>query len=181
MRLLPLPFALTLLLLNLTQPSLSALTTTPGSFCKCICNTNSTIIALNPPSTSSTPSRSLPRASTHKLTCTDCTRSFCLSYNLPICKDVPEDKIFTSCFQRDSLKDELVIYLFLAVTTGLLVWAGVKPWVDKGWERSGFGSETGRGGSSRSYAPVGTGGDGGSGGRRQTELQEEENEGSIPR
>lgn len=74
-----------------------------------------------------------------------------------------------------------MIYLFLAVTTGLLVWAGVKPWVDKGWERSGFGSETGRGGSSRSYAPVGTGGDGGSGGRRQTELQEEENEGSIPR
>lgn len=68
-----------------------------------------------------------------------------------------EDKIFTSCFQRDSLKDELVIYLFLIVTTGLLVWAGAKPWVEKLRERSGFGSRaTGigvaTGGVGRSYS-----------------------------
>ena len=150
-----------LLYLILVNPALTALTSTPGSFCKCICNTNSTIIALNPSTTTS--AARVARASDsasgapkhHKLTCADCTRSFCASYNLPICKDVDEDKIFTSCFQRDSLKDELVIYLFLAVTTGLLVWAGAKPWIEKLWEKSGFGSRGLGTGVGRSYVPVG--------------------------
>jgi hypothetical protein len=184
------PWLTLLLLLSLTTSTLSALTTTPGSFCKCICNTNSTIIALNPPTTSNPPSpHILPRETEnnqpthHKLSCTDCTRSFCLSYNLPICKDVPEDKIFTSCFQRDSLKDELVIYLFLAVTTGLLVWAGVKPWVERLWEKSGFaGRGTPRGGQGRNYPPVGAGAEGVSrNGGLRIYLQEGEDGRSIPR
>jgi hypothetical protein len=68
---------------------------------------------------------------------------------------VAEEQIFTSCFQRDSLKDELVIYLFLIVTTGLLVWAGVKPWVDKVRERAGFGSATGDGRDGSAHVSVG--------------------------
>jgi hypothetical protein len=74
---------------------------------------------------------------------------------LPICKDVAEEQIFTSCFQRDSLKDELVIYLFLIVATGLLFWAGVKPWVDKARERAGFGRATGAGRDDSAHVPVG--------------------------
>ena len=126
-------------ILFLSTSALSALTSTPGSFCKCICNTNSTIIALNPSTTSPAFAARQSFSKHHSLTCADCTRSFCASYNLPICKDVADEQIFTSCFQRDSLKDELVIYLFLTVTTGLLVWAGIKPWVEKARERAGFG------------------------------------------
>ena len=173
---------LSLLCLALVSPALTALTSTPGSFCKCICNTNSTIIALSP-STTTSPAR-VARASAsasgtppkhHKLTCADCTRSFCASYNLPICKDVDEDKIFTSCFQRDSLKDELVIYLFLAVTTGLLVWAGAKPWIEKLWEKSGFGGGALGSGVGRSYVPVGP-----ERGNLHQHSNSEEQQGSIP-
>jgi hypothetical protein len=187
MRLLSLPPLLLLTLLTLIHPSISALTSTPSSFCKCVCDNNSTIIALNAPSTTtSTPALHVfPRASSHKLSCADCTRNFCLSNNLPICKDVAEDQIFTSCFQRDSLKDELVIYLFLIVTTGLLVWAGAKPWIEALWERSGFGATpagSGSAGMGRSYTPTGIRSESGDGsGRRQDDLQEEEDGRSRPR
>ncbi|KIV89549.1 hypothetical protein PV10_06942 [Exophiala mesophila] len=146
---------------------------TATSFCKCICFNNSTIIALNPPS--STPARlSHPTPTSshrsrrnlnpdldldslnlhirsplafpaddnqdsdtkkvpahHKLSCADCTRAFCLDYNLPICKNAEEEDVFTSCFQRDSLKDETVVVIFIFGTAGLLAWALVKPWIER--------------------------------------------------
>ncbi|GAO50883.1 hypothetical protein SAICODRAFT_30028 [Saitoella complicata NRRL Y-17804] len=88
------------------------------SFCKCICNSNSTIIPLLHPSNPSNP-------------CNDCNRQFCLNYQLPFCTDVEAEAITTKCFQRDSLKDKLVVYLFIFVTSGLLIWAAVRPWAQK--------------------------------------------------
>lgn len=31
--------------------------------------------------------------------CNDCNRQFCLSYNLPICKNVGMEEVFTTCFR----------------------------------------------------------------------------------
>lgn len=56
--------------------------------------------------------------------CTRCNRAFCLSQNLPICKAAEEKDIQTSCFQRDSRKDQFVVLGFIGVTLGLLGWAG---------------------------------------------------------
>ena len=109
---------------------------TATSFCKCICFNNSTIIALNPSSTTSVPQASPDsRDSKHHLTCSSCNRAFCLSYNLPICKDATENDVFTTCFQRDSLKDETVVILFLFATAGLLGWALIRPLVERLKER----------------------------------------------
>ncbi|KAL8243669.1 hypothetical protein R6Q59_009927 [Mikania micrantha] len=108
----------------------------PTSFCKCICFTNSTIIPLN----SAPPTEMLAReedtdghdaAQHRRLTCSDCTRAFCLDYKLAICKGAKEEDVFTSCFQRDSLKDETIVLLFIVVTAALLGWAVIRPWVDK--------------------------------------------------
>lgn len=91
------------------------------SFCKCTCFSNSTIIPLT----------ELPGESTaKKATCNDCNRQFCLSYNLPICKDAKDDDVFTTCFQRDSAKDQMIVYTFILVTCGLLIWATIKPYAE---------------------------------------------------
>lgn len=39
------------------------------------------------------------------------------------------------CFQRDSSKDEAVVFIFIFATLGLLVWAIVKPFTDKWMEK----------------------------------------------
>ena len=39
--------------------------------------------------------------------------------------------MFATCFQRDSVKDETVVIVFLIATIGLLAWAAVKPWVGR--------------------------------------------------
>lgn len=156
---LPLPLTSLLALSTLLGPSFAA-KSTATSFCKCICFNNSTIIALNPPGSSTQSSslhqfdiRSLNRDATldadlayrytnvrrdgrreheldftekdtrqpastkkeddgtkspstrpsrphHKLTCADCTRAFCLDYNLPICKNAREEDVFTTCFRK---------------------------------------------------------------------------------
>lgn len=142
-----------LLLLSYHSYSPSA---APTSFCKCTCNTNSTIIPLDAPpsadkptapSTSSkrlflrdepqlglalSPRDILPTDGAenrvHGRTCADCNKQFCLSYNLPICAGVKEENVFTTCFQRDSVKDQLVVWIFIVATLGLLTWATVKPW-----------------------------------------------------
>lgn len=106
------------------------------------CFTNSTIIPLDAPDTSKAPSSSSNKdtTGTHRTrTCADCTKSFCLDYNLPICEKAGDDDVFTTCFQRDSAKDELVVFIFIFATVGLLVWAGVKPYVMKWRERQGVG------------------------------------------
>ncbi|OJD27450.1 hypothetical protein ACJ73_01159 [Blastomyces percursus] len=125
---------------------------THTSFCKCTCFSNSTIIQLGPPKAkplSPAPARSLsfprddkedgddnrdPEKGDKKyraLNCNDCNRRFCLDYGLPKCKGAKEDDVVTSCFQRDSNKDKAVVYIFIIATVGLLVWAAVKPLVEK--------------------------------------------------
>ncbi|KAK9450591.1 uncharacterized protein V1518DRAFT_414223 [Limtongia smithiae] len=80
------------------------------SFCKCTCFTNSTIIRM--PSSASTSDA-----------CTDCSRKFCLDYNLPICKGAQEKDVSTTCFQRDSIKDKSIVITFLIVAGGLITFA----------------------------------------------------------
>ncbi|KXT00191.1 hypothetical protein AC578_7034 [Pseudocercospora eumusae] len=133
----------------------------PTSFCKCTCFTNSTIIPLDTPSSADTSTTSkllllrdawppslsalLPRDilssnntenRVHGRRCTDCTKKFCLSYNLPICKDATEEHVFTTCFQRDSVKDQAVVWIFIIATVSLLAWAGIRPYVER-W-REGY-------------------------------------------
>ncbi|KAI0184262.1 putative MFS transporter [Xylaria flabelliformis] len=89
-------------------------------FCKCTCFKNSTLIQL----------------SGAQASCTQCTHAFCLSQNLPICKDVvtaPDGKntnanaeVFSTCIQRDSRKDQIIVWGFILGTTGLLGWAAAK-------------------------------------------------------
>lgn len=81
-------------------------------------------------------------------TCSDCNRGFCLSYNLPFCKDVPEEEVVTSCFARDGVMDRVLVLGFVIVTMGLLLWAGIRRWVvervngGRGW----WNGEQSRGG-----------------------------------
>jgi len=58
--------------------------------------------------------------------------------------------VFAQCFQRDSIKDEAVVIIFIFATAGLLSWAVLKPWVVKwtGWGRGGQEPREGR------YAPL---------------------------
>jgi len=65
------------------------------------------------------------------LNCNDCNRKFCIEYNLPKCQHAEEEDIFTTCFQRDSRKDQAVVFIFIIATGGLLVWAALKPWLEK--------------------------------------------------
>ena len=126
-------------------------TPAPTSFCKCTCFTNSTIIPL----TRSAPDHKSPAAklpslferagsenkeapARHARTCADCTKQFCLDYNLPICAKATEENVFTTCFQRDSAKDQAVVYLFIGATVSLLVWSGAKPAYDRWRERRGY-------------------------------------------
>ncbi|KAI1373185.1 hypothetical protein F4677DRAFT_430503 [Hypoxylon crocopeplum] len=101
------------------------------TFCKCTCFKNSTLIQLGPQGDSS-PSfsnslRSLPLEDRAASTsCTQCTRAFCLSQHLPICKDAEENDVVTMCFQRDSRKDQIIVWGFILGTTGLLGWAAAK-------------------------------------------------------
>ena len=57
-----------------------------------------------------------------------------MKQELPICKGAKEEDVFTTCFQRDSAKDEMVVFIFIFTTVGLLIWAAIKPWVGRWWE-----------------------------------------------
>ncbi|GAT28994.1 peptidyl-prolyl cis-trans isomerase [Aspergillus luchuensis] len=70
------------------------------------------------------------------LNCNDCNRKFCLDYDLPTCHGAKEDDVFTTCFQRDSRKDQAIVFMFIIATGSLLAWAIFKPWVEK-WLESG--------------------------------------------
>lgn len=75
------------------------------------------------------------------------------------------------CTERDSRKDEAVVFIFIFATAGLLIWAAIKPWVGK-WVDVSFVRGTLRIGTMadglalqsvrerRSYIPVSTQGDG---------------------
>jgi hypothetical protein len=58
--------------------------------------------------------------------CSRCNRAFCLAQNLPICKGAAETDVATSCFQRDSAKDQVIVLGFIGLTVGLLGWAAGK-------------------------------------------------------
>jgi hypothetical protein len=59
--------------------------------------------------------------------------------------------VFTTCFQRDSRKDQIVVMTFIAGTVGLLGWAAVKKVLEK---RQGDGVRIGE--VQDGYTPVGT-------------------------
>ncbi|KAL2824531.1 hypothetical protein BDW59DRAFT_147469 [Aspergillus cavernicola] len=120
------------------------LASSPASFCKCTCFSNSTIIPLDPDKGDSSfhnvlnlmsrdaDSLDEKRAGNYRsLSCNDCNRKFCLGYDLPTCKGAKEDDVFTTCFQRDSRKDEAIVFIFIIATGSLLVWAVFRPWVQK--------------------------------------------------
>lgn len=60
--------------------------------------------------------------------------------------------MLTTCFQRDSRKDQIVVLTFIAGTLGLLGWAAVRKVLEG---RRGEGVRIGEGGAAGSYAPVG--------------------------
>ncbi|KAL1897639.1 hypothetical protein Sste5346_003945 [Sporothrix stenoceras] len=109
------------------------------TFCKCTCFTNSTIIPLgpqhakpvngNPPPSSRNAAADVANSLQNRASsssCTQCNRAFCLDYNLPICKGAEEKDVVAMCFQRDSRKDQIIVWCFLLGTAGLLGWTAVQ-------------------------------------------------------
>ncbi|KAL3475329.1 hypothetical protein BJX99DRAFT_159106 [Aspergillus californicus] len=152
-----------LLLLLIAFLSCASLTlaSSPASFCKCTCFSNSTIIPLDPDKSDGSSFQSVSnlltrsesfdaldekRAGNYRsLSCNDCNRKFCLDYDLPTCKGAKEDDVLTTCFQRDSRKDEAIVFIFIIATGSLLIWAVCRPWVQKWIEAAR---------ERRSYIPV---------------------------
>ncbi|KAI5464840.1 hypothetical protein BGZ63DRAFT_421834 [Mariannaea sp. PMI_226] len=58
--------------------------------------------------------------------CSECTKAFCLSQGIDFCKNAQEEDVSTLCFQRDSNKDKIIVWSFLACTIGLLGWTAFK-------------------------------------------------------
>lgn len=87
--------------------------------------------------------------------CAQCNRAFCLKYNLPICRDAVLADVATMCFQRDSRKDQIIVWGFILGTAGLLGWAAVRRVLEMR-EVKGFASLTGLGG--RTAVPGGAAG-----------------------
>ncbi|KAI9704514.1 MAG: hypothetical protein M1820_005588 [Bogoriella megaspora] len=104
-----------------------------ASFCKCTCFSKSIIIALNEDSDKSGQKKA-------RKTCNDCNKKFCLEYDLPNCSNAGPDDVTTTCFQRDSAKDQAFVLIFIIATVGLLVYAAIRPWLQKTIEvRTTFG------------------------------------------
>ncbi|KAI0535250.1 putative MFS transporter [Xylaria digitata] len=103
-------FHLLLLLFFGVLFSVAAATSAP-IFCKCTCFKNSTLIQLGPQSS-----------------CAQCTHAYCLSQDLPICKDASAARadVLSTCIQRDSRKDQIIVWAFILGTAGLLAWAAAK-------------------------------------------------------
>ncbi|KAK3112216.1 hypothetical protein LTR53_011754 [Teratosphaeriaceae sp. CCFEE 6253] len=114
-----------------------AVAASPTSFCKCTCFANSTLIPLDDSAGARSSDEGATPVTTQKRTCNDCTKAFCLDFHLPICQDATEADVFTTCFQRDSRKDETIVFIFICATGGLLIWAVVGPWVERWREQAG--------------------------------------------
>ncbi|KAI0173036.1 hypothetical protein GGR52DRAFT_369565 [Hypoxylon sp. FL1284] len=139
------------------------------TFCKCTCFKNSTLIQLGPQSdsspsfsdssSSSSALRSLPlQGRAASASCTQCTRAFCLSQHLPICKEAEENDVVAMCFQRDSRKDQIIVWGFILGTAGLLSWAAGKRVIEmrEGKKLRVAGSNTGGTTQDRGvYVPIG--------------------------
>ncbi|KAF2661212.1 hypothetical protein K491DRAFT_674184 [Lophiostoma macrostomum CBS 122681] len=126
----------------------TSLAAKPTSFCKCTCFGNSSIVPLDLPVNSDKPSTPDVDGRASKKTCNDCNRQFCLSYSF--CKGEKEDSVFSTCFQRDSAKDQAVVFIFIIATVGLLSYAAVRPWIEQWAERAR---------ERRNYIPVSDHGD----------------------
>ncbi|KAI1267917.1 hypothetical protein F5Y18DRAFT_273756 [Xylariaceae sp. FL1019] len=135
------------------------------TFCKCTCFKNSTLIQLGPQKSSSSSSSgtTIPRSPSPldtrsaSTSCTQCTRAFCLSQHLPICADAVETDVVATCFQRDSRKDQIIVWGFILGTTGLLGWAAARRVVDirEKKKSAALGLAAGAGDARRgAYAPV---------------------------
>ncbi|KAI8332759.1 hypothetical protein BD560DRAFT_415255 [Blakeslea trispora] len=91
-------------------------------FCKCFCGSNSTIFEI--PTVDLKP-------------CANCTKQFCLdNVKDGLCDGIadatcPSNDFKTACFARDSVKDEMIVHLFLFITFGLITYSLVKPLIDK--------------------------------------------------
>lgn len=73
-----------------------------------------------------TPPAAVPLKRAASSSCSQCNRAFCLQYNLPICEGAEETDVVTMCFQRDSRKDQIIVWAFILGTLGLLAWAGAQ-------------------------------------------------------
>ncbi|RIA89810.1 hypothetical protein C1645_824275 [Glomus cerebriforme] len=82
------------------------------SFCKCVCEENSTIVPLR-----------------IDQTCSDCNIAFCKGNTSKEGCEIP------TCFQRDSYKDEIIVYFYIIITSGLLLIALTNPYIKK-WIRT---------------------------------------------
>ncbi|KAK3804899.1 MAG: hypothetical protein J3Q66DRAFT_361389 [Benniella sp.] len=107
-----------------------ALAANPISFCKCVCGQEKSISPL-------------PRDAQHPIfggsskACGACTKQYCLALKPDMCKGVGTgvgDELVTSCFERDSFKDQFIVYLFLTITFGLLGYAGLQPFLKGLWQ-----------------------------------------------
>ncbi|KAF9432008.1 hypothetical protein BGZ76_011419, partial [Entomortierella beljakovae] len=109
----------------------TTLAANPISFCKCVCGQEKTITAL-------------PKDPQHPIfggpskACGACNKQYCLDNKPDMCKGVGTgegDELVTTCFERDSYKDQFIVYLFLTVTLGFLGYAGLQPSINKFWQR----------------------------------------------
>ncbi|KAI9668771.1 MAG: hypothetical protein M1831_000840 [Alyxoria varia] len=151
---------------NVARDTTSKASNTPSEDDSTSENSDSDIIGGGPDKTGET----VNLGSDHARTCNDCNRQFCLWHDLPILEDCRrenkgnEEDIFAECFQRDSAKDQAVVYTFIILTAGLLIYAAVRPWLEKrgvlsgksGGVGLGIGNPAGGIGGSRaaSYVPV---------------------------
>jgi hypothetical protein len=114
------------------------------TFCKCTCFKNSTIIPLGAehqntrfdhgilarefedPAPRALPVGGHDDRRSASSSCSECTKSFCLSQGIDFCKNATEDDVVTMCFKRDSNKDKIIVWGFIFGTVGLLGWAAFK-------------------------------------------------------
>jgi hypothetical protein len=119
-----------------------------STLCKCACFGESKLIGLDGKLESS-PASPVGKSDTKQGhgTCLDCNKQFCQNYNLPICRDAKEEDVIATCYrmtpppvvdrptdlwlERDSAKDQAIVFIFIFATVGLLIYAGLKPWIDR--------------------------------------------------
>ncbi|KAG6002282.1 hypothetical protein E4U21_003273 [Claviceps maximensis] len=103
----------------------------------------------DPPSNDKTRSHHSIAPRSLSTSCSECTKSFCLSQGIDFCKEAKEEDVVTMCFQRDSNNDKIIVWGFILGTTGLMGWAAFKRVTEKRDQRAALLRD------SIDYAPVG--------------------------
>lgn len=83
--------------------------------CRCECGSNYTVLPL--------------QLEGVDLSCNNCTKKYCAEHASSICSSIDDASIGTSCFQRESVFDQFVVYGFVVVTGVLLAYALVTKYV----------------------------------------------------